>query len=74
MSKNYEDDPNNNANHFDDKVFLLLLRKGIHEYLDDLIENLPEKNSGIKPHLSKVTKKKIKRMIRKAIRRERIRR
>ena len=64
------DNPQNDANRFDDEIFVALFRKGAHDYIEnDLLVNLPEEESDTEPGLSEVAEKKIKKMIKQAIRR-----
>ncbi len=68
---NKKNNPINDQN-FDDEIFVALFRKGAHDYIEnDLLINLPEEKKDTEPGLSALTKKKIEKMIRQAICRER---
>lgn len=69
MSKNKETYLNKANDCFDNDIFLALFRKGAHEYLEnDLLGDLPDSDDTSR--LSEICNKKIKNMIKQAIRKE----
>lgn len=70
MSKNKETNLNKANDCFDNDIFLALFRKGAHKYLEnDLLGDLPDSDDTSR--LSEICDKKIKNMIKQAIRKER---
>lgn len=59
------------SNCFDDEIFIALFRKGAHDYLEkDLCADMPINRNVADKYPSDVTDKKIRKMICKAVRRE----
>lgn len=71
MSRRVDTNSKLNDDHFNDDIFIALLRKGANEYLkNDLSLKQPCEEKKGKSNLSEVTDKKIKNMIKHAIRKE----
>lgn len=70
MSKNKGNNKTSHQDPFDDKVILALFQKGAHEYLENMLNDLPDSADENEPGPSEVFNKKIENMITRAIRKE----